>query len=368
MCARSRKRWAPPMCSKAACAAPATSCASPCSSSPPTPACTSGRDSFDHLPIGDIFQIEDTVSRAVAETLHLELSAETAEIWAQRQPQKMEAHEFYLIGRARQSRRTAEDNLKSIEYFRRAVEADPEYVPGAGRAGGVAAQRPVAESRADRRREGRSGAAHQSRREGQSEPSRGAGGERLAAQRGIPLRRSAAAAAARHEAESQRCVEPSLPRRPVRPARRTRDGAETLFGVRAPRPDGFHLARVPLHGARGSRRIRRSVAPPARARANSIRPTCGGRWPPRGSRARRARPPKRSSGSTRRASCTRTMRPWPIRRSSCCWRRENSPKPARVMRELPADGELLLAGARIEHRLRGGRQRSPQGVDGSSTT
>jgi len=85
--------------------------------------------SFDHLPINDIFQIEDTVSRAVAERLHLELSAETAEIWAQRQPQRVEAHELYLIGRARQSRRTAEDNLKSIEFFRRAVEADPEYVP-----------------------------------------------------------------------------------------------------------------------------------------------------------------------------------------------------------------------------------------------
>ncbi|HEU4779995.1 MAG TPA: winged helix-turn-helix domain-containing protein [Steroidobacteraceae bacterium] len=85
--------------------------------------------SFDHLPIGNIFEIEDTVSRAVAEKLHLELTAETAELWAQRQPGTMEAHELYLIGRARQSRRTAEDNLKSIEYFRRAVTADPRYVP-----------------------------------------------------------------------------------------------------------------------------------------------------------------------------------------------------------------------------------------------
>ena len=33
-----------------------------------------------------------------------------------------------LSGRARQSRRTAEDNLKSIEYFRRAVDADPQYI------------------------------------------------------------------------------------------------------------------------------------------------------------------------------------------------------------------------------------------------
>jgi tetratricopeptide (TPR) repeat protein len=36
---------------------------------------------------------------------------------------------LYLLGRARQSRRTAEDNLKSVEYFRRAVAMDPQYVP-----------------------------------------------------------------------------------------------------------------------------------------------------------------------------------------------------------------------------------------------
>jgi TolB-like protein/DNA-binding winged helix-turn-helix (wHTH) protein/Tfp pilus assembly protein PilF len=84
--------------------------------------------SFD-LPIGDIFQIEDTVSRSVAEALHLTLSAETAELWARRAPERMEALELYLLGRARQSRRTAEDNLKSIEYFERAVAADPQYVP-----------------------------------------------------------------------------------------------------------------------------------------------------------------------------------------------------------------------------------------------
>src|SRR3954464_1050234 len=82
--------------------------------------------SFD-LPIGDIFLIEDTVSRSVAEALHLELSANTSEQWAQRQPEKMEAYELYLLGRARQRRRTADDNLKAIEFFKRAIEADPNY-------------------------------------------------------------------------------------------------------------------------------------------------------------------------------------------------------------------------------------------------
>ena len=82
--------------------------------------------SFD-LPIGDIFLIEDTVSRSVAEALHLQLSATTAEQWAQRQPAKMEAYELYLLGKARQRKRTAEDNLKAVAFLRRAVDADPQF-------------------------------------------------------------------------------------------------------------------------------------------------------------------------------------------------------------------------------------------------
>jgi TolB-like protein/DNA-binding winged helix-turn-helix (wHTH) protein/tetratricopeptide (TPR) repeat protein len=82
--------------------------------------------SFDQ-PSGDIFRIEDQVARSVAETLHLRLSESTAESWAQRQPARMEAYEFYLLGRARLRKRTADDNLKAIEYFRRAVAADPQY-------------------------------------------------------------------------------------------------------------------------------------------------------------------------------------------------------------------------------------------------
>jgi len=85
--------------------------------------------SFD-MPMGDIFLIEDTVSRSVAEALHLELSPETAESWAQRKSDKSESVDYYYIGKQRQRRRTAEDNLKAIEYFRRAVDADPQYALG----------------------------------------------------------------------------------------------------------------------------------------------------------------------------------------------------------------------------------------------
>src|SRR6185503_17305089 len=82
--------------------------------------------SFD-LPLGDIFLIEDTVSRSVAEALHLELSSDTADQWAQRQPARMEAYELYLLGKARQRKRTAEDNIKATEFLRRAVETDPQF-------------------------------------------------------------------------------------------------------------------------------------------------------------------------------------------------------------------------------------------------
>ena len=85
--------------------------------------------SFD-LPMGDIFLIEDTVSRSVAEALHLELSADTAERWAERKADTAESLEYYLLGKQRQRRRTAEDNIKAIEYFRRAIEADPGYALG----------------------------------------------------------------------------------------------------------------------------------------------------------------------------------------------------------------------------------------------
>jgi TolB-like protein/DNA-binding winged helix-turn-helix (wHTH) protein/tetratricopeptide (TPR) repeat protein len=85
-------------------------------------------NSYD-MPIGDIFQIEDTVSRIVAEKLHLELTPAVNAEWAERRAQTTDAFELYLLARDRQLQRTADDNLKAAEYFRRALEADPKFVP-----------------------------------------------------------------------------------------------------------------------------------------------------------------------------------------------------------------------------------------------
>ncbi|HEX6636185.1 MAG TPA: tetratricopeptide repeat protein [Steroidobacteraceae bacterium] len=85
-------------------------------------------DSYD-LPMGDIFQIEDTVSRSVAENLHLELTPAVDEQWAERRAETTNAFELYLLGLERQRQRTAEDNLKALQFFRRAVDADPRFTP-----------------------------------------------------------------------------------------------------------------------------------------------------------------------------------------------------------------------------------------------
>ena len=49
--------------------------------------------------------------------------------WAERRAETTDAFELYLLARERQRQRTADDNLKAIEYFRRAVAADPKFAP-----------------------------------------------------------------------------------------------------------------------------------------------------------------------------------------------------------------------------------------------
>ncbi len=85
-------------------------------------------DSFD-LPIGDIFGIEDTVARTVAEKLHIELSPEVGARWKERRSDTTNGFELYLLARDRQRRRTAEDNIRAEEFFRRAIAADPQFTP-----------------------------------------------------------------------------------------------------------------------------------------------------------------------------------------------------------------------------------------------
>jgi TolB-like protein/DNA-binding winged helix-turn-helix (wHTH) protein len=84
--------------------------------------------SYD-LPMGNIFGIEDTVARSVAEKLHIELSPEIATQWAERRSPTTSGFELYLLARERQRLRTADDNLKAADFFRRSIAADPQFTP-----------------------------------------------------------------------------------------------------------------------------------------------------------------------------------------------------------------------------------------------
>jgi hypothetical protein len=190
----------------------------------------------------------------VAEQLHLTLSADTAEQWAQRQPEKMEAYELYLLGRARQRKRTADDNLKAAEFFRRAVAADPQY---------ALAQVGLAETLLNGLSLNRAPLEDVS---AEAEPLIN---RALALNPELPdalavkgwllteefrLDEGPALAAARDQGESQRCLQSPLPRQPVRPPRRSGLGVEPLLGGCRARSARFHLACVPLPGIHRPRR------------------------------------------------------------------------------------------------------------------
>ncbi len=75
----------------------------------------------------DIFTLEDFISDRIMDELARRLGGNRRETRMKRETQDMEAYSFYLKGRYFWSKRT-EDGLKtSVEYFRRAVDKDPDY-------------------------------------------------------------------------------------------------------------------------------------------------------------------------------------------------------------------------------------------------
>ena len=91
-------------------------------------------ESYDH-PLEDIFDIQPEVSRQIAHALAAELSAEEKAGLERRPTANVEAYDLYLKGRYLWGRRTVDGLEKSIRYFARALERDPELaLAQAGRA------------------------------------------------------------------------------------------------------------------------------------------------------------------------------------------------------------------------------------------
>jgi serine/threonine-protein kinase len=77
--------------------------------------------------LDDIFGIQDEITLAIVENLKVELLGKDKAELIKRYTDNPDAYDFYLQGRAHWNKRTPEGTLKSVEYFNRAIKADPTY-------------------------------------------------------------------------------------------------------------------------------------------------------------------------------------------------------------------------------------------------
>src|SRR6266850_318890 len=75
----------------------------------------------------DIFELQEEIAREIAEKLRLRLSGAERGRLTKRYTENTEAYGLYLKGRYFWNKRTLETLEKSIEYFKRAIELDPDY-------------------------------------------------------------------------------------------------------------------------------------------------------------------------------------------------------------------------------------------------
>ncbi|MCK4991521.1 MAG: tetratricopeptide repeat protein, partial [Bacteroidales bacterium] len=75
----------------------------------------------------DIFAIQDEISAAIIENLKVELLGEKMPISKKRQTDNIEAFNLYLQGRHFWIQEGRDDLDKSIEYYKRALELDPDF-------------------------------------------------------------------------------------------------------------------------------------------------------------------------------------------------------------------------------------------------
>jgi serine/threonine protein kinase len=79
--------------------------------------------------LDDIFEIQDNISRSIAEKLRITLTLPPSDKLTPTAPHNVRAYEFYLKGRYFWNKRTEENLRLSIDQFQQALAADPAYAP-----------------------------------------------------------------------------------------------------------------------------------------------------------------------------------------------------------------------------------------------
>jgi serine/threonine protein kinase/Tfp pilus assembly protein PilF len=77
--------------------------------------------------LADTMMVQSEISREVTERLRRRLSGEEQKQLAKRHTEETEAYQLYLKGRYHFHKLTLDDVEKGIEYFRQAIEKDPNY-------------------------------------------------------------------------------------------------------------------------------------------------------------------------------------------------------------------------------------------------
>jgi TolB-like protein len=77
--------------------------------------------------LADIFGVQDEISLAIVEGLKLTLLGEDRAALFKKYTDNAEAYHLYLKGRYIQNKWTGEAIRKSVEYFQKAIEIDPDY-------------------------------------------------------------------------------------------------------------------------------------------------------------------------------------------------------------------------------------------------
>ncbi len=78
--------------------------------------------------LDDVFSIQDEIVREIVKALKVRLLGEEEIQLTKRYTENLEAYNLYLLGRYFWNKRGREDLHKSIEYFEKALEKDPNYV------------------------------------------------------------------------------------------------------------------------------------------------------------------------------------------------------------------------------------------------
>jgi TolB-like protein/Tfp pilus assembly protein PilF len=77
----------------------------------------------------DLLTVEDEIAEAVIRELQPKLSTKALADLHVRAGLDPAAHDFYLVGLQYLNRRTSADIAQAVAYFRRAIQADPDYAP-----------------------------------------------------------------------------------------------------------------------------------------------------------------------------------------------------------------------------------------------